>query len=312
MLRRVGLFILTNLIVMVVGSIVISLIMSIFGIQTPGVGYQDGSTVGQMFSTGELQVMAIYCGVWGMLGSFISLWMSKWMAKRFYGVQIVEGGQHSELVSRIHEYAKKAGLTTMPEVGIYQSNDINAFATGPSRNNSLVAVSSGLLNRMNDDQVEGVLAHEVAHIANGDMVTMTLVQGVVNAFVMFLAHVFARIIDNFFRDDNGRGGLGYFGYYLVRSLLHVAFGILTAPIVMGFSRYREFRADAGGAALAGKEKMIAALEGLKQAYPQLAEAEQPKGSENFQTMQISSKRGMSALFSTHPTLDDRINALRSS
>lgn len=309
MFRRVGLFLLTNLIVMVVGSIVISIVMSLFGIEmTGGMGQ---STVGNMWTSGELQVLAVWCGIWGMLGSFISLLMSKWMAKTFYGVQIVEAnGQFANLVNRIHDYATKAGLTTMPEVGIYQSDDINAFATGPSRNNSLVAVSSGLLNRMDDDQVDGVLAHEVAHIANGDMVTMTLVQGIVNAFVMFLSHIFARIIDNFFRDDNGRGGLGYFGYYLVRMLLNIAFGILTAPIVFWFSRYREFRADEGGASLAGKEKMIAALEGLKRAYPQLAEAKTEQGAESFQTMQISSKRGINELFSTHPSLDDRIAALK--
>lgn len=308
MLRRVGLFLLTNIIVMAVGSLVISIVMSLFGLDTNGMNH--GPT-GTMFSSGELQVLAVWCGVWGMMGSFISLLMSKWMAKTFYRVQIVEPhGQYGSLVKRIHGYASKAGLNKMPEVGIYQSDDINAFATGPSRNNSLVAVSTGLLNRMDSDQVDGVLAHEVAHIANGDMVTMTLVQGIVNAFVMFLAHVFARIIDNFLRDEDGRGGLGYFGYYIVRSLLNVAFGILTAPIVFWFSRYREFRADAGGAELAGKDKMISALEGLKLAYPQLAESKSEQGAESFQTMQISSKRSFSELFSTHPSLDQRINALR--
>lgn len=302
MIRRVGLFLITNILVMVVGSLVISLIMSLLG----------GSEAGYSYYGGNYTSLMIICGVYGMIGSFISLLISKWMAKRVYGVQIVdERGPHRELVRTIHDYATKAGLSTMPEVGIYPSEDINAFATGPSRNNSLVAVSTGLLNRMGQDEVDGVLAHEVAHIANGDMVTMALVQGVVNAFVMFLSEIFTRIIDNFFRDDNGRGGIGYFGYYIVRSLLHVVFGFITAPAVFWFSRFREYRADAGGAKLAGKNKMIAALEGLKRNYPQMVEAEAPRGSENFQTMQISSKQAMTAMFSTHPSLDDRIHALRS-
>lgn len=303
MFRRVGLFLVTNILVMVIGSLVINLILSAIGGGAEGAQYRG-------FGADYTSLMVI-CGVYGMLGSFISLWMSKWIAKMAYGVQIVDAqGPQRELVQTIHAYASKAGLTKMPEVGIYQSDDINAFATGPSRNNSLVAVSSGLLNRMGHDEVEGVLAHEVAHIANGDMVTMALVQGIVNAFVMFLSEIFTRIVDNFFRDEDGRGGLGFFGYFIVRNILHVAFGFATAPVVFWFSRYREYRADAGGARLAGKNKMIAALEGLKRAYPQLEEVEVPRGSENFQTMQISSKRAFSALFSTHPALDDRIQALK--
>lgn len=302
MFKRIALFLVTNMIVMVVGSIVISLVMNAFGIS-----YYDG-VGGYNYAS-----LAVICAVWGMVGSFVSLLMSKFMAKRFYGVQIVDEDPHyRELVQTVHQYAKDAGLEKMPEVGVYPSDEINAFATGPSRNNSLVAVSEGLLRRMGKNEVEGVLAHEIAHIANGDMVTMALVQGIVNAFVMFLSEIATKVIDNFFKDDNGRGGLGFFGYFIVRNILHIAFGILTAPIVYWFSRYREYRADEGGAKIAGKEKMIAALEALKINYPQLAEAtaQQERGQENFKTMQISSKIGMNVLFSTHPTLDDRINALR--
>ena len=241
------------------------------------------------------------------------------MAKRFYGVQIVdERGQFGDLVRTIHQYSREAGLKKMPEVGIYPSDDINAFATGSSRNNSLVAVSEGLLRKMGRDEVEGVLAHEVAHIANGDMVTMALVQGIVNAFVLFLSEIFTSIVDNFFRDDEGRGGLGFFGYFIVKNIMYVAFGFLTAPIVYWFSRYREYRADEGGAKLAGKHKMIAALEALQSFYPQMVEAEahapqgQNRGQENFKTMQISSKLMGSEIFSTHPSLNKRIAALRHS
>lgn len=226
------------------------------------------------------------------------------------GVQIVStNGQHSDLVHMIHHLSKKAGLTTMPEVGIYQSQDLNAFATGPSKNNSLVAVSTGLIQRMDRDELEGVLGHEVSHIANGDMVTMTLIQGVMNAFVMFLARALAYLIVQASRrnddDSDARGGMGFFAQYALIMLFEMIFGILASLVVAWFSRLREFRADSGSANIAGKEKMIKALEALKRSYPQLQTSES-----SFQSMQISSKSKWLEAFSTHPNLDRRINALK--
>ena len=195
----------------------------------------------------------------------------------------------------------------MPEVYVYPSDELNAFATGPSRNNSLVAVSEGLLRHMRRDEVEGVLAHEVAHIANGDMVTMALVQGIVNAFVMFLARVVAIAIDNMVsNDDDGGGGLGYLGYIVVVNVLQVVFGLLTAPVVAGFSRFREYRADEGGARLAGKDKMIAALEALRENFS-VDQLDQSQPS--LKAMKISGG-GLVKLLSTHPPLEDRIRALK--
>jgi heat shock protein HtpX len=226
------------------------------------------------------------------------------------GVQIVEGnGPHHQLVNSVHRLARSAGLTVMPEVGIYESEDINAFATGRSKNSSLVAVSSGLLNRMNEEEKEGVLAHEVAHIANGDMVTMALVQGVINAFVMFLSRVAAFAISQALRSDDDESPQSPWVNTLITFGLDILFGFLAMPIVAWFSRYREFRADAGAASLAGKEKMIAALLALKRVYPQLEEST-AVSNQNFQSMQISSKSSFWKLISTHPPLDERIAALR--
>ena len=250
----------------------------------------------------------IFCLFWGVGGAFISLLMSKWMAKKMMGVEILTAnGRGSELVQKVHLYARKAGLEKMPEVGVYESPEVNAFATGPSRSNSLVAVSTGLLSRMNDDEVDGVIAHEVAHIANGDMVTMTLIQGVMNAFVMFAARIVASVIDNAMKDENGRGGLGGFAYMGVVFALDILFGLLAMPVVAGFSRWREYRADSGGARLAGKEKMIAALESLKTTIDRVDTSQK-----TFASMKISNKTFMNELFSTHPSLDKRINALRGS
>ncbi len=234
------------------------------------------------------------------------------MAKWFMGVQLVTlDGPHRDIVEKVHRLARRAGLTTMPDVGIFQSEDVNAFATGPSKNNSLVAVSSGLLARMNDQEVEGVLAHEVAHIANGDMVTMALVQGVVNAFVMFISRIVAFAISQAMRNDEDDAPANPWINSLIVFALDILFGILAAPIVAWFSRYREFRADKGGAELAGREKMIAALESLQRAYPQL-EHSTNEANPNFRSMQISSKSNMMKLFASHPPLDVRIAALRRS
>ncbi|OUR94131.1 zinc metalloprotease HtpX [Halobacteriovorax marinus] len=289
---RVILFIATNLLVLVMMNI----IMSVFNIapylQGTGLNYQS---------------LLIFCLLWGSAGSLISLMMSKFMAKRFMGVQVVElNGQYGSLVRTVHTLAKKANLTKMPEVGVYQSDEINAFATGPSRNSSLVAVSSGLLNRMSEDEVEGVLAHEIAHVANGDMITMALVQGVVNAFVMFFSRIVAFAIDNALRDEEGRGGLGGFARFGVVILLDIVFGILAAPLTAWFSRWREFRADAGGAQLSSKHKMISALQALQK---NLDFAEEKGASESLACMKISSNRGVAFLFRSHPPLEKRIEAL---
>jgi heat shock protein HtpX len=194
----------------------------------------------------------------------------------------------------------------MPEVYLYHSDELNAFATGPSRNNSLVAFSTGLLRDMNRDEVEGVAAHEVAHITNGDMVTMALVQGIVNAFVMFIARVVAMAIDSYLKDEDGRGGLGYFAYHGVVMLLQMVFGLLTLPVVAGFSRYREFRADAGGARLAGRDKMIAALQALDNKF---SIDRLDNGQPALKAMKISGS-GWTELLSTHPPLKKRIAALQ--
>jgi heat shock protein HtpX len=297
MFKRVTLFIAVNICVMVVASFTISLITKFFGL---GSSYGEGG-----INYGSLMTI---CMVWGMAGSFVSLFISKWMAKSMYGVKVMEPhGSYGSLVQKVHLLAKRAGISKMPEVGVYESPEANAFATGASKNNSLVAVSTGLLNQMSEDEVEGVLAHEIAHIANGDMVTMALVQGVVNAFVMFFARIVTFAIDNFLRgeDEEEGGGLGFFASMFVNMGLQILFGFLAAPIVMGFSRWREYRADAGSAQLAGKEKMIAALEALKRNYNQLGAVET-----SAQTMQISSKESFLELFSSHPPLEKRIKALK--
>jgi heat shock protein HtpX len=298
--KRIVLFLAVNALVIMA----VSILTSIFGIGN----YM--TSVGLNYSA-----LLMFCLIWGMVGSFVSLMLSKFMAKWMMGVKIVEvDGIHRDLVQTVHRLSLKAGLTKMPEVGIYEGEEINAFATGPSRNNSLVAVSSGLINRMNSNELEGVLAHEVAHIANGDMITMALVQGVVNAFVMFFSRIVAFMIDQALRgdkeDSEGAGnGLSPLVHMFLVMALDVIFGILAMPVVAWFSRYREFRADKGGADLAGKDKMIMALESLKRSYPQLIEAKNENNSQ-FRSMQISSKEGIMSIFSTHPSLDDRISALR--
>lgn len=256
------------------------------------------------------------CFVWGMGGAFISLLISKQAAKWMMGVKIINPNsthtEERELVRVVHHLARQAGLTKMPEVGYYESPEINAFATGPSRNNSLVAVSSGLLQRMNAHEVEGVLGHEVSHIANGDMVTMTLIQGVVNAFVMALARIIAFAISSALRDRNERGGLGGFAYIAVVWILEMLLFIPGSMMVAYFSRIREFRADQGGAKLAGRQNMISALQSLLRLQEvNLAAAEVSKSSPAFAALKISSaKRAQyAALFSTHPPLKERIQRL---
>jgi heat shock protein HtpX len=239
-----------------------------------------------------------------MGGAFISLQMSRWIAKRATGVHLVDGrtgnNQADWLYETIARLTRQANLP-MPEVGIYESPEVNAFATGPSKSRSLVAVSSGLLRSMRQDEVEGVLAHEVAHIANGDMVTMTLLQGVMNAFVMFAARVIGYALT---RSGDSRNNNGGGSYYLIVFVLQIVLGILAGLVVNWFSRYREFRADHGGATLAGRERMIGALRRL-QANHELVDTSQAA----LATMKINGGSSWAKLFSTHPPLEDRIAAL---
>lgn len=288
-MKRIVLFLVTNLAVMLVLSIVLSLLSSLFGINTRG--------------SGGLLLMA---AVFGFGGSLISLFMSKWMAKSAYGVQIIEQPRSEVeywLVNTVQRQAQQAGIG-MPEVGIYDAPDMNAFATGANRNNALVAVSSGLLYSMSREEAEAVLAHEVSHVANGDMVTLTLIQGVVNTFVIYISRVLAGIVSNFFRSDDeessATGGIAYFAISMVFELL---FGILASMIVMWFSRQREFRADAGSAQLVGKEKMIAALERLQRGHESQLEG-------TMMAFGINGKSSMSEFFMSHPPIEKRIQALR--
>ena len=253
--------------------------------------------------------LLIFCFIWGMVGSFISLALSKSMAKWMMGVRIIDpqtADPHlHKLLATVKKLADRAGLP-MPDVGIYASADMNAFATGASKSKALVAVSSGLMERMSQDELEGVLAHELAHIANGDMITMTLVQGVVNAFVMFLARAIAFVLNNMGKKDGERGSI--FSYWMTIWVLEMVFMILGSMVVAWFSRKREFRADAGGAKYAGKDKMIAALQALSRAHP--IEDKTTKQTA-FSAMKISGRGSRLAfLFATHPPLQERIKRLQ--
>lgn len=286
-MKRIFLFLVTNLAVVIVLGIVLNLVFAFTGLNSQSIG-------------GLLVLAAVF----GFGGSFISLAMSKWIAKRSTGAQVIEQPSNDTerwLVNTVTTQAEKVGIKC-PEIAIYNAPDMNAFATGMSKNNSLVAVSTGLLNSMDQNEVEAVLAHEMSHIANGDMVTLTLIQGVVNTFVIFIARLLAGVIDNFFRSsDNESSGHG-FSYFIIVMVLEVVFGILASTIVMYYSRQREFSADSGSAGLVGKDKMIAALKRLQQgAEPEL------KG--NMMAFGISGKRSKS-LFMSHPPLETRIEALQ--
>jgi heat shock protein HtpX len=242
----------------------------------------------------------------GFSGSIISLLLSKWMAKRSVGAQVIENPQDPTerwLVDTVRRQAQAAGIG-MPEVAIYDAPDVNAFATGWNRNSALVAVSTGLLHSMSKDEAEAVLGHEISHVANGDMVTLALIQGVVNTFVVFFAKLIGILVDRVLLKNDGRNGPGI-GAYVAEIAAQIVLGILASIVVMWFSRQREFRADAGGASLAGRQKMINALERLKVNHEQQAAMPQ-----NMTAMAISSQGGFSRLFMTHPPLDERIEALR--
>ena len=292
---RIGLFLLTNLAIIIVASISLRLL----GVES--ILANNGVDL-------NLSALLIFCAVFGFAGSFVSLLLSKFMAKRSSGTQIIEQPQNEQerwLMQTVTELAKKADIG-MPEVGIFPAQQSNAFATGWNRNNALVAVSAGLLQRFTRDEVRAVLAHEIGHVANGDMITLSLVQGVVNTFVMFAARVIGFFVDRVVLKNNR--GLGM-GYWITTIVAEIALGILASTIVMWFSRQREFRADAAGAQLAGRTAMLGALEKLR------AETQAQVANEMPDTMTafgISSgwKRNASKLFMTHPPLEERIQALK--
>jgi heat shock protein HtpX len=294
--KRIALFLVLNFVVVSF----ISFLLYIFNIQ-PFLT-EHGLNLGSL---------AFFCLVWGMGGSLISLLLSKKMAYWMMGVKQIDPKSMDpnsiELLRIIRTQAEKAGLPKMPEVGIYESPEVNAFATGPSKSNALVAVSTGLLRRLNHDQVEGVLGHEITHIANGDMVTMCLLQGVINAFVMFFARAVAYVITRGLSDSKEESrSPSPFVFQMIVFALEMVFMVLGTMIVASFSRKREFRADFGGARLASPEKMISALNALKKTQEiQDVRKDQPA----FQAFKISSPSGFMRLFATHPPLDERIASL---
>ena len=288
-MKRIVLFLLTNLAIM----LVLGIVAQVLGIDR----YLQ-------MNGGNLGGLLVYAALFGMGGSFLSLALSKWMAKRSMGVEVIEQPSNPTeqwLLDTVRAQAQRAGIG-MPEVGIFESDQPNAFATGASRNSALVAVSTGLLRNMRANEVEAVLGHEIAHVANGDMVTLTLIQGVLNTFVIFFARIIGNIIDKaVFRSDNDRGG-GMASFFITM-FVQMVLGVLASIIVMWFSRQREFRADAGGASFAGRDNMIAALERLK------AGVSEPLP-DNLAAFGISGSNAVSRLFMSHPPLEERIAALR--
>ncbi|MBU1424886.1 MAG: protease HtpX [Gammaproteobacteria bacterium] len=290
-MKRIFLFVLTNIAVL----LVINITLRLLGVDR--VLDQSGSI--------NFSALMVMSAVIGFSGSIISLLMSKWMAKRSVGARVIENPQDPTerwLVETVRRQAQIAGIG-MPEVAIYDAPDVNAFATGWNRNAALVAVSTGLLHSMSKDEAEAVLGHEISHVANGDMVTLALIQGVVNTFVIFFAKLIGILVDRVLLKNDPRNGPGI-GAFVAEIAAQIVLGILASMIVMWFSRQREFRADAGGANLAGRQKMINALERLKVNHEQAAMPQ------NMAAMAISSQGGFSRLFMTHPPLDERIEALR--
>ena len=293
-MKRVFLFLLTNLAIMLVLGVVIS----VFGL---------GQVLDEQGIDLDLQALLVLSAVVGMTGSVVSLAMSKFMAKRMTNAQVIEVAhteQEEWLFETVQRQAQAAGIA-MPEVAIYDAPDMNAFATGMFRNSALVAVSTGLLAGMKRDEVEAVLAHEVSHVANGDMITLALIQGVVNTFVFFLSRVVGHVVDRVvFKTERGHGP----AYWITAIIAQVVLGILASAIVMWFSRQREFRADAGGANIAGRQKMVGALKRLQQS------ANQPHLPEQLEAFGISGGMGVGIkrLFMSHPPLEDRIEAVQQS
>ncbi|AXY41159.1 protease HtpX [Halomonas sp. JS92-SW72] len=294
-MMRILLFLGTNLGVIIVASITLRLLGVEPYLSAQGINFNS---------------LLIFCFIVGMAGSMISLFISKWMAKRSTGTVIIETPSNATekwLLDTVEELSREAGIKT-PEVGIFPAQQSNAFATGWNRNDALVAVSAGLLNRMRPEEVRAVLAHEIGHVANGDMVTLALIQGVVNTFVMFFARVVAHLVDQFLKSRSDGAGLGFMGYFAVVIVAEIVFGIIASAIVAWFSRFREYRADAAGAKLAGSGAMINALARLK------AETEMPdQMPDTLRAMAITkgqTKSLMERLFASHPPLDDRIRALK--
>ncbi|MGF1723836.1 protease HtpX [Photobacterium nomapromontoriensis] len=287
-MKRIALFLATNLAVLLVFSVVLNVIYAVTGMQP-----------------GSLSGLLVMAALFGFGGSLISLFMSKSMALRSVGGMVIEHPRNETehwLMATVSRQAQQAGIG-MPTVAVYDSGDMNAFATGAKRDDSLVAVSTGLLQSMTRDEAEAVLAHEISHIANGDMVTMTLMQGVVNTFVIFVSRLVAGVISGVNNNDEEGEGGSYMTYFIVSSIMEILFGFLASILTMWYSRHREFNADAGSAHLVGKEKMIAALERLKMSHESELEG-------SMLAFGINGKKSLSELFMTHPPLDKRIDALR--
>lgn len=290
-MKRVFLFLATNLAIVFVLSITLRLL----GVER--ILNEQGTDL-------DLNALLIFAAVFGFAGSFISLAVSKWMAKRSMGVVVIDqprSAKEAWLIETVRRQAQAAGIG-MPEVGVFDSPELNAFATGARRDNALVAVSTGLLNNMSQQEAEAVLAHEVSHVANGDMVTLTLIQGTVNTFVIFLSRVIGHTVDRVvFKTERGHGP----AFWITTIVAELVLGILATMIVMWFSRQREFRADAGGAHLAGRQAMISALERLRQQHPKSLP-------DQFASFGIAGgmARGLTRLFMSHPPLEERIAALR--
>lgn len=298
-MKRILVYIAVNLAVVLTLSFVMNLL---------GIGHYLGAR------GIDYRSLLVYCALFGFAGSFISLQLSRWMAIHAMGVELIDperpGGEaESFLVQKVRALSAQAGLDTLPQIGIYASPEVNAFATGPSRSRSLLAVSTGLLERMDDRALEGVIGHELSHIANGDMVTMTLLQGVANTFVMFFARVIAFFIDQALRgrDDREGGGLGRFGYFLVVMLLETLLMVLASILIYWVSRRREYSADAGSARITSRETMIHALQSLQENAGRVDNRQA-----SLATLKIHGEpRGVWArLFRSHPALEDRIEALR--
>lgn len=294
--KRIFLFLATNIAIILVVTTVIFILERYLGIQiTPNLsnGYQS---------------LFLFALIFGFAGSFLSLAISRWMAKRAYNIELISESRLMDYDSKtqmiyttIANIAKQNDIT-MPEVGIYESADPNAFATGPSKNRSLVAISTGLLGSMTASEIEGVIAHEMSHVLNGDMVTMTLLQGVLNTFVIFFARIIGEIIDKVvFKNEEGQG----WGYFLSVMVLELLLGILASLVLMAFSRYREYRADEGSARLVGKDKMILALKRLQYILAHKEIVDDGK----LATFKIHSEKGFMTLFMSHPDLGDRIKNL---
>ncbi len=291
-LRTIFFFILMNVAVLVM----ISAIFTIFHLE-PYITAQGLN----------LESLLIFSAIIGFTGSFISLFLSRWMAKKTFRITIIKSPHTSEetiLFHMVESLASRAGIS-MPEVGIYPSTEINAFATGPTRNRALVSVSQGLLSTFTKQELEGVLSHEISHVASGDMMTMTLLQGVLNTFVIFISRVLAYVVESALGKDSE--GINYIVYFVASIVFEIIFGILAGLILNAYSRHREFLADAGGASFAGKSKMVAALQRLKENTEKINTS---KKQTSFATLKISDKPSFVKWWSTHPSLDSRIERLQ--